>query len=166
MTCNNKYIRILLFSIFLTLIYYLYRRLSFEFGRVTFNLLYDEFINNLNLGKVQRIRLAYQFFIDLIYVLLINLILKKIAFLKKMEKDYLTFFFLVPIIMDLSDIIYDKTCLKPWINYNNLLWYLPMRLILWSIIIFFSYHYLKKIKFNHILIFIISLTTYTIIKPF
>lgn len=74
---------------------------------------------------------------------------------------------LLPFLTDVSDIIFDKTCWKPWYNFSQIVWYLPLRVTLWCVIYLFfkekliNYNYLK-----YLTTILISVIIYTFIKPF
>ena len=70
-----------------------------------------------------------------------------------------------PILYDVSDIIYDKSCLKPWRRWDVFLWYFPIRLVIWSLLylMFRKMFSLLKEKVNLIMISCV-LVLYVVVK--
>ena len=147
----------LTYLLFVLLLYF-FRRVSFFIGKI---------INDNNLVffiyDETTTRALIQLFVDLSYVFLIFLIFRSYNKLKK----YITVFILFPLLTDVSDILYDKTCWKPWINFYSFIWYLPLRLVIWIIIILILRYEIKNLlSFKKILFLLIVVIGYTILKPF
>jgi hypothetical protein len=158
----NKLLRFIVILLLIVINLYFFRRISFEIGRIIFN--------NSNFGILEILekgqkRILLQFIIDIVYVIIIYTIVqilnKEIVF-----KDYFKLLLIIPFLTDLSDILYDKSCWKPWYKLNEIIWYFPLRLILWILIYYLFRKNLKKISKFEIIIIIIGLIIYTIIKPF
>lgn len=71
-----------------------------------------------------------------------------------------------PVFFHISDIFYDKSCVKAWQHLNKLTWYLPLNLpIIYIIFIKLKKIYLDFSKIDYILICFIFLM-YHFIKPY
>ena len=88
--------------------------------------------------------------IILFYFLLFKLISKSI----KLDKLILLIIVVSPIIFEISTILHDKSCFKPWYHINTFLWYFPMRLALWVFLYWFFKDLMPMLKSKRNLIII------------
>lgn len=161
MIYNNKRLRFVLFTILFIAILYFYRVLSFTFGRIIF----DSFSFNIDI-PVQKSRILLQFCIDFLYVILVYAISKNKWFADRINSFLKKALLVIPFLTDLSDIIHDKTCWKPWLHFNDIIWYFPLRLVLWSFIFYLIKYKSDKLSKTDYLILVISVVSYTIIKQY
>jgi hypothetical protein len=99
-------------------------------------------------------RILFESILYLFVIVSVFFILKYISNYIKIDKIFLLVVVVSPFIFELSTILYDKSCFKSWYNLDILIWYFPIRLILW-LVIFFCFKDLflmLKIKRNLIII--------------
>ncbi len=163
----NKFIKIIKLCVYIILLLYFYRKFSYFFGRNTFSLFKIE-INNFNLVNVRKIRIFYQFFIDFCFVLFVIFLIKiNQNKLSSVNYQYVIILISLPLLTDFSDLILDKSCWKPWISYNEFIWYFPLRLVIWLLTYFFIKNEFNKVyKLSFLITLIISVLFYTFIKPY
>ena len=70
------------------------------------------------------------------------------------DKLILLIIVISPIIFELSIILYDRSCFKPWKNLNIFLWYFPMRLALWIFLYWFFRDLMPMLRIKRNLIII------------
>lgn len=158
----NKLLRHIVFLLLFVASLYFFRRVSFETGRIIFN---NSNLDIIEILEKRQKRILLQFIIDIVYVIFIFTI-TQILNKKTVVKDFLKLLLIIPFLNDLSDILFDKSCWKPWYKLNEIIWYFPLRLILWILIYYLFRKIFKKISKFEIIIIIIGLIIYTLIKPF
>jgi len=90
----------------------------------------EEFINSFNCIDTAFFVVIYYSLCILFCVYIFYLISKVFT----IDKFILLSVCISPILYDLSDIIYDKSCLKPWQRWDEFVWYFPIRVIIWSLV--------------------------------
>lgn len=70
----------------------------------------------------------------LVVILVFFLFFKLVSKYIELDKLILLTVVISPILFEISTILYDKSCFKPWYNFDVFLWYFPMRLVLWVIL--------------------------------
>ena len=91
--------------------------------------------NNFKKNIASRIIFEELFYIILIF--LFYFIFKQISKQIELNKMYLLIIVISPFLFDLSSIIYDKSCLKPWYSLEKIIWYFPIRLVLWTFLFWY-----------------------------
>ena len=154
-----KYVLILVgFALFL----YLFRRISFDLGRYCFH--HGPFERQHWLPLEEKTgRAVSQWIIDCLYVVMIWAVFNRYAIFRQ---HYFKFFSLAPFFTDLSDMVFDKTCWKPWYHLPELIWYLPLRLALWFLMFCLFGNFLKRLQQKEVILIAASLILYTFLKPF
>lgn len=159
MNCINKFFILLKFCLLALFFLYFYRVFSYSFGRNTFFLLKIEKYN-YDLITIRNIRIIYQYLLDVLFILVVFKF-KNQSTNSGHLNELLLF---LPILTDLSDIIFDKSCWKPWININEFMWYFPLRFTIWLLV--FKMSDLKYFKLSIVVTLIIDVLFFTLIKPY
>ena len=121
---------------------YLYRK----FYKIPF--VKDNFISNMQTRNLFEV--LFFLGIILIFFLLFKLISKYL----KLDKLMLLIIVVSPIIFEISTILYDKSCFKPWYNIKVFIWYFPIRLALWVFLYWFFKDLMPMLKLKRNLIMI------------
>ena len=105
---------------------------------------------------VSDVKKAYYFeaLFYLIGIFFFYLLFKVISKYYEIDKVILLIFVISPLLFELSSIIYDKSCDKPWCHIDKLLWYLPSRLLLWVVLYLCFKDLLPMLKIRRNLIII------------
>ena len=152
----KKTFQLCLTCLLLVLLLCFFRRESFFIGRIINESIF--FISNETVTRV-----SIQALVDLLYVLILYFAFSSFDNFKRQ----LNIFILFPLLTDISDIFYDKTCWKPWINFYSFIWYFPLRLVIWIIVILLLKSEIKNLfSLKKSLFLFIVIIGYTILKPF
>ena len=93
-------------------------------------------IQYLNDHLVNNVKTRVFFETPLYFVVIIGfaLLFKWISKFYELDKVIMLTIVVSPLVFEISGLLYDKSCLKPWYHFNVFLWYFPMRLVLWAIL--------------------------------
>ena len=81
-------------------------------------------------------RILFETVLYLVVIIVFFLLFKLVSKYIELDKIILLTLVTSPILFEISTILYDKSCFKPWYHFDILLWYLPMRFVLWIILYF------------------------------
>lgn len=135
----------------------------FMAGRLFRKLFSIPIIKN-NIQQSVQLRVAFEVIFYLVSIFIFYFLFKLVSKQIKLNKFYLLIVVISPILFDISSIIYDKSCLKPWFNFEKFIWYFPMRLVLWLFLLWFFKDLILSLKSkkNLLLILIIFLIFHTL----
>lgn len=108
--------------------------------------------NNIERGVYSRI--IFEGILYLIGIMLFYLVFKFISRYIKLDKLYLLIVVISPVLFDISSILYDKSCFKPWYDFDKFIWYFPVRLSLWIFLFFYFKDLMVMLKSRKNLILI------------
>jgi hypothetical protein len=109
----------------------------------------DNFENNI----VFRIIFEESFY--LLFILIFYFLFKRISMQFELNKMYLLIVVISPFLFDVSSILYDKSCLKPWYTFETFIWYFPIRLSLWIFLFLFFNDLIKMLKSSYKLLMVL-----------
>lgn len=130
-----NFIKNLLIIVFLSWFVYYFKLYSVIKSRFLYNGLHlPTRENNISFNLLTRVlfETVLYFVIILVFYLFFRLISKYF----ELDKIILLTVVVSPLLFEISTIFYDKSCFKPWYNFDTFLWYFPMRLVLWAILYF------------------------------
>lgn len=133
-----KNISIILISAFIIYYFKLYSVLK---GGYLYRKLYGIHFVNDHFVSNTKTRVFFETPLYLVAILVFAVIFKWISNYYKTDKIILLTVVVSPVLFEISGILYDKSCLKPWYDFDTFLWYFPMRLILWV----FLYWYFRDL---------------------
>lgn len=81
-----------------------------------------------------QIGILFETFLYLVVILVFYFLFKLVSKYIELDKAILLAVVVSPIMFEISTMLYDKSCFKPWYHLNIFLWYFPMRLVLWVIL--------------------------------
>lgn len=137
-----------------SLIVYFFKYYSVRSGAFLFMKLFEIPIINKNFNQDVYTIVVFEVFLYLIAILLFFLVFKFISNYIKLDKFYLLIVVISPLLFDLSSILYDKSCLKPWYSFEKFIWYFPIHLALWIFLYWFFNDLMVMLKFRKNLILI------------
>ena len=163
MTLINNLIKIIIS----TIIIYYFRWLSIYGGTFIFNQLYKIPLVKNNVIRDVHTRVIFEVIIYFVFIMLFYFAFKLISKYIKIDKFYLLIVVISPLLFDITSILYDKSCLKPWYTFDKFIWYFPLRLALWIFLFFYFKDTLALLKSKKtILLITITLVLFHIIRCF
>ena len=127
--------------------------------------IFYNYLTNIDIAQKRMYGLIILTLIELLFLLFLYFFI-----IKKIRNDigfYVLFIITVsPLLFDVSNIFYDKTCYKAWRHFDELIWFFPIRLPLWAFIGYFIKTYYEKLKKSDYYIIAICLILFNLIKPY
>jgi hypothetical protein len=149
-----NFIKNTLIIIISSLIVYYFKLYSVLKGGCLFRKLFEIPVIKNNIVSNNKTGVFYEGILYIIVILSFYLFFKIFSKYFKIDKIFLLIVVISPILFELSAILYDKSCDKPWYHFNKLLWYLPMRLVLWIFLYWFFKDLMPMLKSKRNLVII------------
>lgn len=135
-------------------IIYNFRLYSILKGAYFYRKLFKIHIVKNNIESNIQLRVIFEGLLYLFGIMTFFLLFKFISKYVKLDKFYLLIVVICPILFDISEVFYDKTCYKPWYDFDKFIWYFPIRLALWIFLFFYFKDLMVMLKSKKNLILI------------
>jgi hypothetical protein len=128
-------IKNLLIIVFLSWFVYYFKLYSVIKSRFLYNGLHlPTRENDISFNLLSRV--LFETVLYFVIVLAFSLFFRLLSKYFELDKIIILTVVVSPLLFEISTIFYDKSCFKPWYNFDTFLWYFPMRLVLWTILYF------------------------------
>lgn len=147
------------------LLVYYFRWFSIYGGTYFFRKLYKiPFIKN-NIIRDVHVRVIFEVIVYFGFIMSFYFAFKFMSKHFKLDKFYLLLVVICPLLFDITSIVHDKSCLKPWYTIEKFVWYFPLRLSLWIFLFYFFKETLTLLKSKkNLILILIVLTCFHIIR--
>lgn len=144
---------------------YCFRFFSVQIGFAISKRLFN-FPEGTSIETLQQYRILLEIVLHIVFLLLAVIAYKIVSRFTTIAAVFLLMVLLSPILFEISGLINDKTCLKPWQSLHKAMWYFPMQSIVFAVsaVLIFNRRHELKWKENYAIIFI-SFVVYQCIKP-